>query len=187
MDFVKLVHTDIDHKRLAEEVLRFLVVNALVDCDQVGLTSVTGEDDWTGAVGKIKSMDHPERFYKTINKSLANTYIAELLDRYPDYYRWRLLRLCPKQTYTVHRDSMFKDKRNFRLHIPVITNPDTYLMFMNNRPSHDTVTETYCYHMEVGNSYQIETTGFHTAVNYGNENRYHIVGVRYEIGDNWAL
>ena len=36
------------------------------------------------------------------------------------------------------------------------------------------------YHLEEGKSYFVNTSGFHTAVNYGDDNRYHIVGVRYE-------
>ena len=34
--------------------------------------------------------------------------------------------------------------------------------------------------VEEGKSYFVNTSGFHTAVNYGDDNRYHIVGVRYE-------
>ena len=31
-----------------------------------------------------------------------------------------------------------------------------------------------------GEGYFVNTSGFHTAVNYGDDHRYHIVGVRYE-------
>ena len=60
----------------------------------------------------------------------------------------------------------------------MVTNPNAYMMFF------DEVTEPKMYHLEAGSTYQVNTTGLHSAINFGWESRYHIVGVKYEKGNN---
>ena len=84
-----------------------------------------------------------------------------------------MLRLDSHSNYSIHSDSD-NGKKNIRVHIPVITNPDAYLMFFDER------TEPKMYHLEAGCSYRVNTTGFHSAINFGWQDRYHIVGVKYE-------
>lgn len=184
MTLVKLVDSDIDHLLLQQEVFDLLAAHNLSNAQQVSLTSISGDDDWTCSVGKIHKLDKPERFYSTLNKSLKNTYIEKCIQRYPEYYRWRLLRLVPRETYTVHADSIAETKKNYRLHIPVITNDQAYLAFCTAQPAHKTNIMFYYEHLAAGNSYIVNTTNYHTAVNYGKETRYHIVGVRYENSNN---
>lgn len=181
--YISVIHTDIDHVRLQAEVLDFITRHDLGNLQQISLTSVLGDDDWYCAVGKIHNLQYPERYYSVLNKSLTDSYTAELLSRYPEYYRWRLLKLEGKHTYTVHSDGDGVSE-NIRLHIPVMTNPQAFLCFLEHKPtSGDTVAVEY-QHLEAGNSYRVNTTGQHTAVNYDFRDRYHIVGVKYESSNN---
>lgn len=184
MGLVETIDKDIDYKSIWDEVYNILLTKPqLKDLDQISLTSVSGDDDWTCSVGRIANLDHPERFYSTINKSLAFTKLEELLNRYPEYYRWRLMRLEPKRTYSVHKDG--KDNAdNIRMHIPLQTNDAAFLCFYVSVPLNQQYSRVKHEHLELGNSYTVNTTGFHTAVNYGDLPRYHIVGVKYESSNN---
>jgi hypothetical protein len=179
MEYVRLVDTDINADLLKQEVFGLLSKYDLSNQQQVSLTSISGDNDWWSSAGKIHDLKNPERFYSTINKGLNGTYIEELINRYPKYYRWRLLRLLPRETYTVHADSN-NQMSNFRLHIPVVTNEQSFLSFCSSVPKHKTNIMFYFEHLEAGNSYMVDTTNYHTAVNYGPATRYHMVGVRYE-------
>jgi len=184
MGLVETIDKDIDSSKIWDEVYNLLLVkDRLKNLDQISLTSVSGDDDWTCSVGRIANLDHPERFYSTINKSLAFTKLEELLNRYPEYYRWRLMRLEPKRTYSVHKDG--KDNAdNIRMHIPLQTNDAAFLCFYVSVPLNQQYSRVKHEHLELGNSYTVNTTGFHTAVNYGDLPRYHIVGVKYESSNN---
>lgn len=139
---------------------------------QLSLTSVLGNDNWNESTGKIKDLRFPEKAYSEVNKSLKGSYIEELILAFPEYTRWRLLKLASRSNYSIHSDS--KDgKQNIRLHIPVLSDPNAYLMFFDER------TEPKMYHLEVGSAYEVNTTGLHSAINFGNADRYHIVGVKY--------
>lgn len=179
MNFVELADTDIDVEKLKHEMFEFLDQHNLSNYQQVSLTSISGDNDWQCSTGKIHLLDKPERFYSTINRGLKGTYIESLINRYPNYYRWRLLRLEPRETYTVHADSQ-GNMLNYRMHIPIVTNDQAYLAFCTATPSNKSNIMFYFEHLAAGNSYVVNTTNFHTAVNYGKETRYHIVGVRYE-------
>lgn len=74
--------------------------------------------------------------------------------------RVRLMSLPPKTCYSYHVDG----KNEWRLHIPFITNEDSFLV-MNG--------ETW--HLPLGNAYIINTSVKHTAVNCGNTTRIHLV------------
>lgn len=179
MQYVQLVDTDIDAERLKSEVFKLLLDHNLSDKQQVSLTSITGDDDWQCSVGKIHLLNKPERFYSAINNSLSGSYIEQLIKKYPSYYRWRLLRLLPRETYTVHADSN-NNSINYRLHIPIVTNSQSFLAFCTAMPADKSNVTFYFEHLQAGNSYMVNTTNYHTAVNYGSETRYHMVGVRYE-------
>ena len=178
MNLVQIVHSDIDYNLLATELLALITEKNLQDWEQFSLTSSSGEDDWDCSVGKMKDLKYPERYYSVLNKSLRGTHIEQVLNRYPEYYRWRVMRLGGKTTYTVHSDSD-GIHQNIRLHIPVISNPDAFLCFFDHRPESGRIVEAYYEHLELGNSYQVNTSGLHTAVNYNYTDRYHIVGVKY--------
>jgi len=188
MSFVTTLDTDIDVKELLDTILINLPDNPtdwgegrLIEelVMQWSLTSINGDDDWTCSVGRAAELEYPERYYSTINKSLMGTPVADLINKYPSFYRWRLLLLPPKHTYSIHKDGV-DGKSNIRIHIPLQTNPRAFLTFYDKPPWDNKRVNVECYHLETGNSYLCNVTNFHTAVNYGSEDRYHITGVKYE-------
>lgn len=183
MNYVQVIDTNIDHEKLSHEVKHLIQSHNLEKYSQISLTSIGGNDDWFCSVGKIKDINHPERYYSTINHSVVGTYIHDLILKYSSFYRWRLMKLTPKTTYTIHPDGD-QNHNNFRLHIPVITNPDCFLCFFNQKPESGKDINVRYEHLSVGKSYEVNTTNLHTAVNYSFADRYHIVGVRYENSDN---
>lgn len=177
---VHLLDSDIDHALLWQEVQNLLTEHNLWDQQQVSVTSVDGRDDWGCSVGRLIDLPHPERFYAKINQSLQDTYLAECLSRYSQYYRWRLMRLTPKSTYTIHSDNLTPGTRNLRIHIPVISNPGCLMYFYPQLPQDGHTLPVTFHHLEPGHSYEADTTGLHCAMNHGTTDRYHIVGVRYQ-------
>ena len=75
--------------------------------------------------------------------------------------RFRLMLVKPKVCYTWHRDL------NQRLHVPVSTHENAYMMFKDLKAKH----------MPHGSAYLTDTTEHHTAMNLGERNRIHLVGV----------
>lgn len=163
----------VDAERLHTELDNLLEDVGFVNPSQLTLTSVLGNNHWHESTGKIKHLQFPEKAYCEINARLLGTVFEEVITQFPEYTRWRLLRLDSHSNYSIHSDSD-NGKKNIRVHIPVITNPDAYLMFFDER------TEPKMYHLEAGCSYRVNTTGFHSAINFGWQDRYHIVGVKYE-------
>lgn len=187
MQFVKTIDTDILSSRLKAEVYQLLNEHQLLEKTQVSLTSINGDNNWDESTGKLHSLSHEEKSYSKLNVALTDTYIAELLARYPEYYRWRLLRINPRSCYSIHTDKLSGNTMNVRLHIPVVTNDNAFLCFFSQRPVGSSTQMVRYEHLSEGKSYRVNTTGFHTAVNHGLEPRYHIVGVKYEDSDNWSL
>jgi|TARA_R110002074_G_scaffold38533_1_gene104423 hypothetical protein len=163
----------IDPERLHTELDNLLSDVGFSNPNQLTLTSVLGNNNWEESTGKIKNLKFPEKAYCELNARLHDTIFDEIISHFPGYTRWRLLKLSSHSNYSIHSDSD-NGKKNIRVHIPVITNPDAYLMFFNER------TEPKMHHLEVGNAYQVNTTGLHSAINFGWQDRYHIVGVKYE-------
>ena len=179
MVLVEIADNNIDSHILWQDLYSVLVEHDLLDRNQVSLTSISGDNDWSCSVGKMKDLEYPERYYSTTNKAFEGTSIPKLFEKYPQFYRGRLLKISPKQTYSVHMDSL--DQRdNIRLHVPVKTNERAFLAFYLQVPRHQQAVKVEHFHLEQGKSYFVNTSGFHTAVNYGDDHRYHIVGVRYE-------
>lgn len=174
--YVQQLESTIDHDKLVND---FKLLNKTVLFDpntaQISVTSVDGNNDWSCSVGKIHQLNKPERFYSTLNRALAGSEFESVVNAYSQFYRWRLMQLGPRQNYSIHSDSTGNHKQNKRLHIPLITNPGCYMMFIG-----DDVTRPELHHLEVGKVYEVNTTGLHSALNFGTENRIHLVGVRYE-------
>lgn len=184
MGLIQRIDTDIDTARLSDEVFSLIAAHNLSGRQQISLTGIDGSNDWDAGNGKIRELPYPEERYNIVNDALQGSYIAELIHRYSRFYRWRLLKLLPKQSYSVHRDGI--DRVNYRLHIPVVTNNEALFSFYSTRPGDKVRANVYFEHLALGNSYEVNTSNFHTAVNYGNTDRYHIVGVRYEDSNNRA-
>lgn len=183
---VQTVDNDIDAEQLAKEILDLYTSNNFGAAQQISLQSVTGNNDWFCSVGRIKECKFPERYYNKINNALEGSYIEQCINRYPQYYRWRCLLLESRQTYSIHSDAIHPNKDNFRLHIPVVTNPESFLCFYNEYPVSGKDNLVRYEHLECGKSYRVNTTGLHAAVNHGKDLRVHLVGVKYEDSNNRA-
>ena len=176
---VNEIHNDIDSITLEKEVFNLIQTFNLHDQDQISLTSIDGNNDWKSSTGKIRDLHHPERYFSEINNGIKGTLIEECISRYNNFYRWRIMKVIPNRTYSVHQDGLIT-KDNIRLHIPVATNDKCFLCFYDSAPEHNMSALVKHYHLECGKSFEVDTTRHHTAVNYGKTDRYHIVGVRYE-------
>lgn len=145
------------------------------DETQFAITSKLGDNNFTEGAG---SHTNPEVF-NTLNTYFTDSVISKLVKEYPEYVRWRILCMPARRTYSVHRDGV-KGHSNLRLHIPVITNPDALLAFYEYKPVGNGAQRIEHHHLEVGEIYEVDTTGFHTAVNYHpKQERIHIVAERF--------
>ena len=80
--------------------------------------------------------------------------------------------------YSIHHDGV---EHLLRLHIPVITNDQNFLMFYTDKPvANDTGTDISIkhYNLHVGNAYLMRTNYLHSAVIFRNEDRIHIVATQ---------
>jgi len=180
--FVELVDNNIDVVAIQNDLTKLIAEHDLYYQNQISITSVMGDDNWSCSIGR-GNLKYKERFYSTINKSLEGTYIHKLVEKYNQFYRWRILKLLPKSTYSVHDDFNGVDD-NLRLHIPIQTNNDCFLCSFAQMPQSGQQVNVIHEHLALGNSYEVNTTGLHTAVNYGTTDRYHLVGIRYENRNN---
>jgi len=179
MHNVRLVHKNIDIEKLSIDVNKVIHLTSDLNIEQISLTNLNGDDDWMSGTDDPKGKPY---LYSKINHFLHNTYIHELINRYNNYYRWRLLILPPGQCYTIHHDR--GDDRNlirhFRLHIPVISDPRCLMMFFKSPEaiaSDRSSTDTY--QMTPGNSYLFNSNSIHTAINGSKSvHRVHMVGQR---------
>ena len=179
--YVKQLDSFVDHTKLQKD-FEHLNDTVLFDPNsgQISITSIDGNNDWNCSVGKIHQLDKPEKFYRVLNRTLQGSEFERIVEAYPQYYRWRLMQLASRSNYSVHSDSNGDNKRNKRIHIPIITNDQAYLMFFNEPPQDNKSVNVTYHNLKVGNIYEINTTNYHTAVNHGNKPRWYIVGVRYE-------
>jgi len=173
-NYVKQLDSDINVDLLATEIRDLVTSQNLLNELQISLTSKTGSNDWLVSIGRTSSITMPESEYNQINNYLKGTYIEECILRYPEYYRWRILKMLPKTAYSIHDDKLYPDKESIRLHIPVITNPTSLMYFYNE----DDWTAKI-FHLDAGNTYETNTTRLHCAINHGEKDRVHIVGVKH--------
>lgn len=175
MKFVEYLHDFDQIPQLKSELFKLVEkLNQNVTPWQIAITSLDGNDDWRATWRK--HLKYNERYYSTLNKSLQGTIFEKIVQQYSNYYRWRLLNVKGNKTYTVHEDG----PQNKRIHIPITTNDQCFLCFYDNIPAHESINKVYHYHLEVGKVYEIDSSGYHTAVNYGDEDRWHLVGVRQD-------
>ena len=125
---------------------------------QCGLQYRVDEDQWTSAVGRRPSIIETE--FSFINDCFKNTIFEDLIKEY-NLYRTRLMWVGNFKCYSMHRDS------TARIHIPLITNPDSYFVFK----------DTGLHHLESGYVHWTDTTKLHTFMNCSREPRLHLVGV----------
>ena len=105
-----------------------------------------------------------EGSYDTTNEMFKDTYFENILKMFPfPVCRVRFVRLSSKACYRFHRDMTYK------FHIPLVTNPSNVMIWPEQ--SHRIII-----HMPAdGHIYFTETAISHTALNGGQDYRYHIV------------
>lgn len=167
---------------LFSELLTIIEQHNLHEHNQISLTSIEGNDDWTCSIGSILSLPHREKLYSTINMSLKGTHIHKLIEENNQYYRWRAMKIPPHGTYSIHKDGQ-QDVTNIRCHIPIVTNDQAFMIFFGEDKNNLNPT---LQHLECGKIYEVNTTQYHSALNFGDEDRWHIIGVKYEDSNYWT-
>ena len=179
MEYINKLSIQIDQKQILDDVEFILEQTPLWPNQQISLTSVTGNDDWDCSIGKIADLKHKESDVTVINNSIKDRYIGQLIESLaPNYCRWRIMNKARRTCYSVHNDG---SEHIIRLHIPVITNDQNFLMFYTQQPlASDTGTDISIkhYNLQVGNAYLMRTNYLHSAVNFSNEDRIHIVATQ---------
>jgi len=143
---------------------------------QFCITSKLGDNNFMEGAGKTSI---PEDFIY-LNTYFQDTEIAELVKIYPEYCRWRILCVKPRKTYSIHHDNWKPGYNNQRIHFPIETNTDSFLVFYEEKLL-DHGTQNIEYHnLKSKYVYLVNTTGYHTAVNYHpTSERIHIVAERF--------
>jgi len=179
-NYCEKIGSDINTRLLHREIDSIITKFGLENQSQIAITSVQGDNDFTGNTGKVDQLKHPEIDYAKINQAFDGSYIAQCINQYPDFYRWRIMYLHGRKSYSVHSDGVIPGKTNYRIHIPVITNSEAYLAFFDQHIENNKKNEVYFTHLSVGNVYMINASKLHTAFNFRTWSRIHIVGVKHE-------
>jgi hypothetical protein len=126
---------------------------------QTSLQYAINHDIWLGATERtqIKS-----KYFFLTNPFFHNSEFENILKKYK-LFRTRLLWLNSQSCYSMHFDD------TPRIHIPLITNEDSFIVFKTG------IVE----HLEVGKVYWVDTRETHTAINGGEKPRLHLVGCVY--------
>lgn len=123
---------------------------------QSGLQYALNRDPWLSATERT---DIPSKYFFLTNNFFKNSPFDEVIKKF-NLTRTRLLWLNPYSCYTMHFDD------SPRIHIPLITNSDSFVVFK------DGIVE----HLEIGKVYWVDTRKTHTAINGGELARLHLVG-----------
>lgn len=123
---------------------------------QAGLQSRPGENPWTDAVDRSKGA---EMTFDQINPFFIGTLFENLILKY-QMKRTRLMWMGNFACYSMHADL------TPRLHFPLITNDQSYMIFKKGLIEN----------LPVGSVYWLDTRQEHTAINGSNDWRLHLVG-----------
>lgn len=126
---------------------------------QAGLQYLAGEDPWLSATGRARK-DISETEFNLLNLEFKDTMFEEMINKY-HLLRARLMWVGPYSTYSMHRDT------TPRIHVPLITNPDCYLVFQKGIVKH----------LSPGIVYWVDTREKHTFINCSEYPRLHLIGV----------
>lgn len=178
MEYVNKLSIEIDQKQLLDDVEHILSLTPLWPNQQISLTSIDGNDDWECSIGKIADLKYQEKDFTVINNSIKDRYIGKLINSLPNFCRWRIMNKARRTCYSIHDDGI---EHVLRLHIPVITNDQNFLMFYSQKPIVSDTGEDISikhYNLKVGNAYLMRTNYLHSAVNFSNDDRIHIVATQ---------
>lgn len=180
MKHITYLHNFNKIKELQDATVNFLQENSpFPDSNRICLTGITDSESWDNNC-KREQLKRGRRYinsnyYSVLNKLLVRTIFDEIVQKYSNYARWRLLNIPVGWNYPIHTDG----DRNRRIHIPIFTNKNAYLCYYN-KPVND-LSENHVthYHLETGKVYEIDTSFFHTATNWGDGDRWHLIGERF--------
>lgn len=127
------------------------------DKKQTGLQYKVGEDIWSSSPGRGKGN---ELTYDQLNPFFKDTVFEEIIKDY-DLKRTRLMWVSPRTCYSMHVDT------TPRIHIPLVTYPDSFFVFKHRAPLH----------LAAGFVYKVDTRLPHTFMNCSDKPRLHLVGV----------
>jgi hypothetical protein len=140
-------------------------LQSYIDIAQTGVTQQGLR--WAGDFEGVSDLRYNDANPKKIGEEDFKDWITgtevlqDIVKQYKmrDVGRVRMLTMKPKSTYSLHHDPDL-----WRVHIPLITNPDAF-MFVDGK----------MWHLPVGSAYLVKVEHHHLAVNAGNENRIHVV------------
>jgi len=167
---------------LWEPIDKFLSYYKLWNENQISITNTDGSDDWECSIGKKNMLQYSERMYSEVLDFFKDSSLENIIKKYNKFYRWRLMKIEPRSTYTIHKDSDTDKLLNIRLHIPLKTNKQSFITFFDDNKCNG----AKFYHLDADNVYELNTSGYHSAINFGVEPRWHLVGVKYESSDYWS-
>ena len=123
---------------------------------QTSLQYKEGDNVWLSSSGKSKG---DELSYDQLNPFFKDTVFEEIIKTY-NLKRTRLMWVSPQSCYSMHVDS------TPRIHVPMITYPDSFFVFKHRPPIH----------LSTGNVYKVETRLPHTFMNCSSHSRLHLIG-----------
>lgn len=123
---------------------------------QAGLQYKKFEDPFKSAVGKSKGVEYD---YDILNPMFLGTIFENLILEYK-LKRTRLMWLGSNSAYSFHKDP------HPRIHLPLVSNSNSYLIFKNGLIEN----------LKVGNLYWTDTREEHTAINGDHNWRLHLIG-----------
>lgn len=126
------------------------------DKRQTSVQYIEGGDIWLSAVGKSKGR---ELEYDKLNPLYAGTIFEAIIKQF-NLKRTRLMWVSARSCYSMHSDT------TPRVHVPIITYPDSYFVFKHKPPLH----------LSLGSIYRVDTRLPHTFMNCSENPRLHLVG-----------
>jgi len=139
------------------------------------------EGRWKGLlVGHSKTRQFYEGEFTQFNEAFKDTYFYEVWNTLSEIIdnplgRMRLMKLRPRQCLSFHRDF------EVRYHVPIVTNPRSFLVINDVPEDFPTVFDTKMPSLDVhhlsatGQVFRFDTTHFHTVLNSGKTDRIHLV------------
>lgn len=110
---------------------------------------------------QIKYTEEQQRVYDTIKPI-----VEEVMKQFPGYVKVRgeLATLLPNVKIKLHYDDRWFHEHCRRIHVPIITNDKCQQIF-----------EDRIYHLDYSKIYEINNRGLHSAANYGDAPRVHLI------------
>ena len=81
MEFVKQIDV-IDSDLLWQSVETFISHNLLWDYNQLSVTSVDGDNDWTCSAGKISDLKYPQKAYSQCIEWFKDSLVQDVINKY---------------------------------------------------------------------------------------------------------